>query len=208
MYPMTVLASFGALSSIALAAPVDDTATLASITDTAAATSAPKVSIEENAPVPDDSLEKSTAALGAANVRNHCNFPVYLYVCGQNPATCTAERTLAAHTGTFSEKYSTVNNGRSIKIGRTPGKVAKPLLQWEYTHTSDGRVAYDVSSVNGNPFGPFGYDVTSSNGKCPQPNCKPPGTHAVCPFVFHDPTNGKVLYCGAGSSIGITLCES
>ncbi|KAI4212990.1 MAG: hypothetical protein LQ351_004334 [Letrouitia transgressa] len=207
MQLISTITAFGLMGSLALAVPAPEPTTAGDwIVDPAAATNVPEIPIDpaEAALVPADS---NAAALGKANVRNNCNFPVYLYVCGQHPATCTAERKIAANTGTFSETYSTINNGRSIKIGRRPGEVQKPILQFEYTHTNDGRVAYDVSNVDGNPFASEGFSLTSTSAQCPQKHCGPPVNHNNCPYLFTKPKNGKVLYCGQGQSIGVSLCN-
>lgn len=180
-----------------------DTATAASITDTTVATAAPAV--PDGVHVAEDAATKA-GVVGNAHVRNNCNFPVYVYVCGQHPATCGAEKTLAPHTGTYSEKYSYANNGRSIKIGRKAGEVAKPILQFEYTNTGTGQVSYDLSDFNGNPFGPFGFTLTSSNAQCFHKHCPAPGSHKVCPFVFTTATNGHVSDCPLGDDLGVTLC--
>ncbi|KAM0804358.1 hypothetical protein BDR22DRAFT_885620 [Usnea florida] len=174
------------------------------IVDPAAATDAPAVPDSGHPVAADTNVAAGTT--GDANVRNYCDFPVYLYACGQDPSTCTPEYTLAAHTGTYSEQFSTPNNGRSIKMGLTAGEVQKPILQFEYTNTGSGQVAYDLSEVNGNPFGPYGFFLTSNNGNCFHENCPAPGTHNVCPWVFTTPTNGMVSDCPISSSIGVTLC--
>lgn len=67
----------------------------------------------------------SVLGLGKATVKNNCHFPVYLYVCDGISQTCSDELTLAAHTGTYYERYPQLNDGRSIKIGKRPGETAK-----------------------------------------------------------------------------------
>ena len=195
----------GSLALPATAIPAADTASPSFIVDDSAVTAAPAVP-DTGAHVAADEAAVAADTTGQANVRNYCSFPVYLYVCGQNPPSCTSEYTLAAHTGTYSEVYSIANNGRSIKMGTTPGEVAKPILQFEYTNTGGGQVAYDLSEVNGNPFGPYGFFLTSNNNACFHKECPPPGSHDVCPWVFTTPTNGLVSDCPISSDIGITLC--
>ncbi|KAL8743401.1 MAG: hypothetical protein Q9190_004235 [Brigantiaea leucoxantha] len=208
MHLAITLTVLGLMGNLALAIPAPQpTSTGDFIVDSAAPTdfAAIPVDASEAALVPADDDSDATA-LGHAKVRNQCNFPVYLYVCGQHPAVCTQERKLAANSGAFSEQYSKINNGRSIKIGRRSGEVQKPILQFEYTHTDDGRVAYDVSDVNGNPFQSEGFTVTSSSSTCPTKKCGPPVSHANCPYLFTKPKNGQVLYCGVKQDIGVTLC--
>lgn len=174
------------------------------IVDPAAATDAPAVPFTGTPVVVDSNVVAATT--GDANVRNYCDFDVYLYVCGQDPAVCTPEYTLAAKTGTYSEEFSTPNNGRSIKMGTTAGEVSKPILQFEYTNDGTGLVYYDLSEVNGNPFGAYGFYLTSSSDKCFSANCPPPATNAVCPWVFTTTTNGEVKNCPVANSIGVSLC--
>lgn len=120
------IAGLSALAALATAFPQGGTPTSdaqATITDPGAATRVdvlpqPIATIAEDARV-------SAAQLGKASVTNHCNFPVYLYVCDGASQTCSAEQTLAAHTGTYSEGYHALNDGRSIKLGLTAGEVAK-----------------------------------------------------------------------------------
>ena len=173
--------------------------------DLAAATNAPAVPVD--GPFPEAAADTAANSRGRANVHNRCNFPVYIYVCGQGhgstPPSCTTEKKIGPH-GTFFETYIPfTDDGRSIKIGRRPGEVAKPILQLEYTvNSANNGVAFDLSEVNGNPFGPYGFTLTDSRGL--NKHCPPPGTN--CPGVFYTPPNGHVYNVGIGDSIGTTLC--
>ena len=153
-------------------------------------------------------ITRQTAA-GQAHVRNYCTFPVYLYACGQGgdnngiPA-CSALQTLPAQTGTYAETYSSPNNGRSIKMSTVDEEGSDAILQFEYTNTGAGQVSYDLSEVNGNPFGQYGFTLTSSNPDCFQSSCPAPSTS--CSGVFTEPTNGVPHDCPIGDGIGVTLC--
>lgn len=152
----------------------------------------------------------SADIIGTANVRNYCDFTVYLYVCGQGednggvPA-CSPIHTLAAGTGTYSETYFSPNNGRSLKMSPENGEANKPILQLEYTNTGSGQVSYDISEVNGNPIGSEGFTLTTSNHACFHAWCAPPATS--CPGIFTDPTNGTPHDCPIGDNIGVSLCK-
>lgn len=201
---VTALSSLGSLVVPALALPAADPATTSFIVDPAAVTAAPAVP-DSGKHVASDSVADD--ATGQATVLNNCGFPVYLYACSQDPETCTSESTLGAQGGTYSETFlDPSTGGRSIKIGTTSGEVNKPILQLEYTNTGSGQIAYDLSEVNGNPFGPYGFALTSNNAACFQQECPAPGTADVCPFVFTTATNGQVSDCPTASSIGVTLC--
>ena len=178
----------------------------ASATNSAAATLAPAV------PNTSDAVSTSSGgSVGKASVLNKCPFETYVYVCGQghgsSPPSCTAIQTLAAGSGTYSETYiSFVGDGRSIKVGRTGGEGAKPILQLEYTNAGS-YVNYDVSDVNGNPFGSAGgFTLTTSDASCFHAKCPPPSTS--CPGLFTDPTNGTPHDCGLSNDIGVTLCQA
>lgn len=136
--------------------------------------------------------------------------PPKVYVCGQghgsNPVPGCGSITTVPAGGSFSETYIPyTQDGRSIKIGKTGGEVSKPILQFEYTVAAgDAQVSFDLSEVNGNPFGPYGFTLTTSAGL--SKHCPSPGSHAVCPFVFTLPKNGKVFYVAVADGIGTTLC--
>jgi len=201
---LTVLSTVGIFGLPTFALPAADPSTSSWIVDPAAVTAAPAVPFIGEILVSDLGLDDST---GQATVLNNCNFDVFVYACSQNPANCTGESTIAANGGTFDETYLDASTlGRSIKIGTTAGETDKPILQFEYTNNGNGSVFYDLSEVNGNPFGEFGFALTSDNPACFQAECPAPSTHDVCPFVFTDPTNGTVSNCPIGSSTGVTLC--
>lgn len=206
---ITALGSLGSFLSLAFALPAAEPASPSFIVDPAAVTAAPAVP-DSGEHVNSDvtaSDNVQDAATGQATVRNNCGFPVYLYACSQTPATCTGETTLGANGDTYAETFlDSSTGGRSIKIGTTPGEVNKPILQFEYTNTGSGQVSYDLSEVNGNPFGPYGFALTSDNSACFQQECPAPGTADVCPFVFTAPASGRVSDCPVSSSIGVTLC--
>ena len=208
---ITILSSLGSFILPAFASPAVDPATPSFIVDPTAVTAAPAVPftgdvVESGS---DSGLDSDNAqtSTGRATVLNKCNFPVFLYACSQHPAGCTKESKLAANGGTYAETYLGASTaGRSIKIGTTSGETNKPILQFEYTNTGSGSVYYDLSEVNGNPFGRYGFTLTSSNSACFHQKCPAPGTHDVCPFVFTTPTNGQVKNRPVGSSLGVTLC--
>lgn len=209
LFTITAFGSLGIFILPAFALHAADPATPSFIIDPAAVTAAPAVPDSGKHVASDAATDAATEAdaTGQATVLNNCAFLVYLYACSQTPATCTAESTLAAQGGTYAETFSDPSTGgRSIKIGTTSGEVSKPILQFEYTNADSGQVSYDLSEVNGNPFGPYGFALTSNNAACFQQECPAPGTANVCPFVFTTSTDGTVSNCPATSSIGVTLC--
>ena len=155
------------------------------------------------------SLINRQSATGQANVLNQCTFPVYLYVCGEDEYNggdpdCSGIQTLAAQGGTYAETYWGPNNGRSIKMSTVYAEGSDQILQFEYTNTGYGQVSYDLSEVNGNPFGQYGFTLWSSNPSCFQSSCPPPSTS--CPSIFTQPTNGIPYDCPISDGLGVTLC--
>ncbi|KAI9719943.1 MAG: hypothetical protein M1828_005981 [Chrysothrix sp. TS-e1954] len=173
----------------------------AQITDSAAATAAP-TNFPTMAAVAAQAMEAS--ALGSAHVRNSCGFPVYVYVCKKG--TCGGILTLPAHTGTYTEKYTTVfNDGHSIKIGRAAGEGPKPILQFEYTNSPGAHVYYDLSEINGHPFDDYGVTLTTTDSSCFHKHCPPHDTN--CGFYEHrGEGDAATKSCSKAQSIGVTLC--
>ena len=200
MFSTKVIAAVAAMGSLALvaAAPASSQISISLPTGSAAVTAAPAV------PTFDVSIEKDVdtagATSGSASVLNSCGFEVYVYVCDQS--SCGSVVNVGPNGGTYSAPYiSTVNDGVSIKIGTVTGEVEKPILQLEYTPTSD-LVYFDLSEVNGNPFGPYGFTLTDSAGL--NMYCAPPGTE--CTWVYTAPSGGMVYAIPISESIGVTLC--
>ncbi|KAL9067456.1 MAG: hypothetical protein Q9161_006888 [Pseudevernia consocians] len=147
-----------------------------------------------------DSSEAGSGTPGQATIVNKCTFPTYLYVCKQHPATCGANVTLAANTGTYSEPYAPASDGgHSMKISVTEG--SGDILQFEYTNEGDGKVSYDLSEVNGNPFGTWGFTLTNTTTDS---HCAPPATS--CPAIFTDPTDGIPYTALTSDGVGAILC--
>ena len=147
-------------------------------------------------------IDTAAGTLGAANVHNYCDFTVYLSVCGQGEDNgevipCSAIHTLAAGTGTYSETYSSPNNGISIKMNPNKGEVNKPILQLDYTNTGSGQVSYDISETTGDPWrSKGGFTLTTSNIACLDTWC-----------LITDPTNGTPHDCPIGDNIDLSLCK-
>ncbi|KAM0805161.1 hypothetical protein BDR22DRAFT_487770 [Usnea florida] len=137
---------------------------------------------------------------GQATVVNKCSFPTYVYVCKQHPATCGSNTTMAANSGGYSEAYAPASDGgHSLKISKEEG--SGDILQLEYTNEGDGFISYDLSEVNGNPFGPYGFTLTNTTTDA---YCAPPAT--VCPAIFTDPTNGIPYTAPTSAGVGVILC--
>ena len=143
---------------------------------------------------------------GTATIVNKCDFDAYLYVCQQTPATCDSNTTLAAGQ-TFTETYhSASGGGRSMKISTSWSLITgttEDLLQFEYTPMADGEIWYDLSEVNGNPFGSWGFSLTNTSTTV---FCPAPATD--CPSVFTDSDNGDPYKATTADGVGAVLCGS
>ena len=66
------------------------------------------------------------------------------------------------------------------------------------------RVSYDVSAVNGNPFGAHGFTLSASDPACYSTHCSPPGY--PCPGLFTAPENGIPYFCAISADVTLTVC--
>ena len=107
---------------------------------------------------------------------------------------------MTANGGTYSEAYAPASDGgHSLKISITKG--SGNILQFEYTNEGNGEVSYDLSEVNGNPFGQYGFSLTNTTTDA---YCAPPATS--CPAIFTVPTNGIPYTAPTSDGIGAILC--
>ena len=105
----------------------------------------------------------------------------------------------------FSEGLNKILSRYCFSVDISTNRVRS--LQLEYTvYENDHKISYDVSEVNGNPFGLQGFRIDTNNPNCPSPACHPPATN--CPGVFKQgqPTSGIPHDCPIGSNIGVSLC--
>lgn len=148
-----------------------------------------------------DTVSAGQGTAGYATILNKCTFETYLYVAEQDPAIAGWNNTIAVGK-TYSEAYypSSVG-GRSIKISITEG--SGDILQFEYTNEGNGKVSYDLSEFNGNPFGPYGFSLTNTSTTV---YCEAPATS--CPSIFTTATNGIPYTASTSDGVGAVLCGS
>ena len=143
-------------------------------------------------------LFASTAlAAGTVKVTNDCKYNIY-YTLADSKGSDNTIRTLP-YGGTYSEAQD-LNGGRSIKIATNKAALpyGSPVLQLEYS-VSGGNIFYDISTLNGNPFG-TGVSVKTSDGSCQQPGIG---------STWQNPNgSGKVVGCEAGTDITLYTCSS
>lgn len=135
-------------------------------------------------------LAGCASALGKAVVRNNCNFEVTLWPVGHN----IAPKNTLQHGQTYSEQFSTSRAaaiGRALKITRDPDGLFTGKPQTDFAYNLDGgKIWYDLSDVNGDPFAGHKLVVVSAHAGCPSivwPNGIPQGNDIKnCPDVNAD----------------------
>lgn len=143
-------------------------------------------------------------SIGCAVITNLCSFPVYYANVPQMGYGADMFGVIPAGTS-YRAQYDVPQIGHSIKLSLVEGSLSN-ILQFEYSQTLDGHVDYDVSQVNGNPFGSWGFSLDSEAG-CPRVRCESPVDG--CSGVYQDPTSdvNPNYYCPITSDTGVTLCS-
>lgn len=99
-------------------------------------------------------LTPLASAVGSAIVKNQCDFPVYLWSVG---GSVSDVHTLNAHDGGYSELMRTDDTSGGIALKMTLEEdglfTGKPQTIFAYAlGGGEGKVAYDLSDVFGDPF--------------------------------------------------------
>ncbi|KAL6251423.1 hypothetical protein RBB50_001632 [Rhinocladiella similis] len=146
---------------------------------------------------------QTTVALGTAHVINNCGFPVYYSSVGgsSNPA-------MAQLQGTYSQGYSNQGTGISIKL--SPNETTNgPVSQFEFTW-ADGKIAYDLSNIDGYPFAAGGMEIVPSMQNDPSnPTCVPvtcPAGVSTCTAAYNAPDDVRTMVCNEDSDLTLTIC--
>lgn len=160
----------------------------------------------------------ASSGRGHARLVNRCSFDVVFQRCyqphgghlgGCNPSQNGVYHLPAGHT--FTQQFTPVlRNGISFKVRHHDGNFQKSVLQLEYTHDVDANgpyVSYDVSEVDGNSFGKYGFTLTNSDPKCFHKKCHPPAKRCDGVFQFNKPESGTPHNCGIHSNIGLVICS-
>jgi len=149
-------------------------------------------------------LASTVLSVGTAHVVNNCDFDVYYASVAQNTFPLMAK--LPA--GGFSEVYSLPGVGVSIKLAKS---AAENPTQFEFTW-ADGKINYDISNINGNPFEEYGTSlVPSMAGDSGYPSCQAvscPAGVSPCTAAYNQPDDTKTMVCDQASDLVMTLCTS
>lgn len=142
-------------------------------------------------------------ALGTATVINNCGYPIYYASVGQSQ-----HANMQALQGSYSEGYSQQGVGISIKLAPN-NTVGGPVSQFEFTW-ANGKVAYDLSNIDGYPFSAGGMRVVpSAQGDSANPTCVPvdcPAGQAVCTAAYNAPDDVRTMVCDENTSLTLTMC--
>lgn len=149
-------------------------------------------------------LAPSALALGSATLVNSCPFDIYYA-----PTSGSYEGMVALSPGgSYTSGYDEQGVGVSIKVG-TSSDLGGPITQFEYTW-ADGKINYDISNINGDPFADNGVVLTPSmSGDPNNPTCLPvncPAGDAVCTAAYNNPTDTDTMVCSEDSSLTMTVC--
>jgi hypothetical protein len=149
-------------------------------------------------------LAPSVLAVGSASVTNLCSFPIYYASIAGQPAPMQ----VMPPGGGMSQGYSVPGQGVSIKLSMNDSE-SGPISQFEWTWAG-GKINYDLSNINGNPFAADGITITPSMQNDPNnPTCVPivcPAGASVCSAAYNAPADTRTMVCSDQSSISLTLC--
>ena len=142
-------------------------------------------------------------ALGSATVINNCGYPIYYASVGQSQ-----HASMQQLQGSYSEGYSQQGVGISIKLA--PNDTSSgPVSQFEFTW-ADGKIAYDLSNIDGYPFSAGGMQVVpSTQGDSSNPTCVPvdcPAGQAVCTAAYNAPDDIRTMVCSEDTDLTLTMC--
>lgn len=147
-------------------------------------------------------LALAPAALaGSATVVNNCGFPVYMASVAQN-----GDGTMHDMGSSYTESYGADNVGVSIKLSPSMGG---KVTQFEIT-PSGGKIFYDMSNIDGNPFAADGMSLVPSMTNDPaNPTCQAvdcPAGQSSCSAAYNNPDDVRTTVCNAASNLVLTIC--
>lgn len=146
-----------------------------------------------------------SVSAGTAHVVNNCGGTVYFASVAQLVNSNFAPLPASG----YSETYSKDNVGVSIKL--SPDSNGADVTQFEYTWTSsDNKVAYDISNINGNPFASGGMSLVPSVSTSSEfPTCVPlncPAGQSTCTQAYNQPDDIRTMVCPDSADLVFTLC--
>ena len=150
----------------------------------------------------------SATSAGTAHVISNCEVPVWYAVVG---STFDAQMALLPDVG-LHQPYEHPGVGVSIKLAPNDSSA---VTQFEYTW-KDGRVSYDISHIDGNPFAVSGEVLVPSVRPSPDfPTCKTvecspcASSNALCycDAAYNRPDDVRTQVCDEHVDLTMTLCS-
>lgn len=134
---------------------------------------------------------------GSAIVINQCSYPVTM---ANVPASGGGQSEIGPNTlntgDSYSQQYTQLSNGDGWSIKLAKDSSMSQVMQYEYTYHNDGTIWFDLSDVNGDPWG--GDWVISGSG-----DCSPKQTA----YQFSTDDAYGMQSCSDSSSVTVTLCS-
>jgi hypothetical protein len=146
-------------------------------------------------------LAPTAMAMGQATVINNCGSPVYYAAVGQS-----AHAEMQQMQGSYSQGWGSQGDGMSIKLSPSANGA---VTQFEFTW-ADGKINYDMSNINGNPFAAGGMSLVPSMSNDPSnPTCVPincPAGQDYCDAAYNQPDDVRTHVCSQDADLTLTLC--
>ena len=148
----------------------------------------------------------SATSAGTAHVVNNCGVPVWYAVVG---STFDAPMQQLPDSG-LHQPFEHVGVAIAIKLALNDSSV---VTQFEYTW-SDGKVNYDISHIDGNPFAVAGEVLVPSVMPSPDflscrtldcPPCVDPSCY--CDAAYNHPDDVRTQVCDENVDLTLTLCS-
>ena len=151
-------------------------------------------------------LAPSALAAGSATLVNACGYDIFYA-----PTFGSSWEGMIALPpgGSFTTPYSDPGQGTSIKISPADN-LGGPITQLEFTWAA-GKINYDISNINGNPFAASGMVLTPSmsgdpnNPTCTQVDCPADGT-GICTAAYNNPDDTATKVCSEDASLTMVIC--
>lgn len=150
-------------------------------------------------------LAPCALATGVATIVNSCGFDIYY----ASISTSAEGMTMLPPGGAFSEGYTEEGVGVSIKMAPNDS-LSGPITQFEFTWAA-GKINYDISNINGNPFSSEGMVLSPSMAGDPNnPTCQPvvcAAGETVCTGAYNQPDDTATMVCDQASSLTFNVCS-
>ncbi|MCJ1339966.1 hypothetical protein MMC09_005258 [Bachmanniomyces sp. S44760] len=148
-------------------------------------------------------LSLFSTAMTKTIVRNDCTIPVYVWLVLDEPIA-TLKYSTVTKDQPWSQEYAnkTSGGGPSIYVSNTTD-YTQPHTQFEYKQ--DAKVWYDMSNINGYPFGTGGMNLSTSSPDCPFVDCPASDPPLPCKVAYNVPDDTDTKACDYAEDLEVTL---